>query len=113
MNTKQLAEEVTVVTGESEGIGAAIAKLMKRRNVINIIERFQTQHARLEEMKNFHASTNGAVAVDAPDKNGMPKKSIFETEEVQVLAVAVPDSTQWSPPHDVLIGQPSLIPLTE
>jgi hypothetical protein len=69
---------------------------MKGRNVIDIIERFQTHHALLEEreMKNFHASTSGAVAPGVPDKNGMPKKSIPETEEV------------------VIAEQPSLIRLT-
>ena len=56
---------------------------MKGRNVIDIIERFQTHHALREEreMKNFHASTNGAVV---PDKNGMPEQSISETEEVVI-----------------------------
>jgi short-subunit dehydrogenase len=45
MNTKKLA----VVTSASTGIGAAIAQLMKRRNVIGVIERFQMQHALQEE----------------------------------------------------------------
>jgi short-subunit dehydrogenase len=45
MNTQKLA----VVTGASTGIGAAIARLMKRRNVIDLIERFQMQHALQEE----------------------------------------------------------------
>jgi hypothetical protein len=57
---------------------------MNGRNIIDIIERFQTHHALREEreMKNFHASTNGALAPEVPDKNGMPEKSIPETEEV-------------------------------
>ncbi len=60
MKTKKLA----VVPGESKGIGAAIAKLMRRRSVIDIVERFQTKHALQEERetKNFHPSTNSAVA---------------------------------------------------
>ncbi len=64
MKTKKLAKEVAVVSGESKGIGAAIAKLMRRRSVIDIVERFQTQHALQEERetKNFHPSTTGAVA---------------------------------------------------
>jgi short-subunit dehydrogenase len=37
------------MTGASTGIGAAIAQLMKRRNVIDLIERFQMQHALQEE----------------------------------------------------------------
>jgi NAD(P)-dependent dehydrogenase (short-subunit alcohol dehydrogenase family) len=45
MKTQDLAEKVAVVPSASEGIGAAIAKLMRRRSVIDIVERFQTQHA--------------------------------------------------------------------
>ncbi len=57
-------EKLAVMPGESKGIGAAIAKLMRRRSVIDIVERFQTKHALQEERetKNFHPSTNGAVA---------------------------------------------------
>jgi hypothetical protein len=64
MKTKNLAEKVPVVPGESRGICAAIAKLMRRRSVIDIVERFQTKHALQEERetKNFHPSTNGEVA---------------------------------------------------
>jgi hypothetical protein len=52
------------VPAESRGIWATIAKLMRRRSVIDIVERFQTKHALQEERetKNFHPSTNGAVA---------------------------------------------------
>ncbi len=59
---------------------------MKGSNVIDIIERFQTHHALQEEreMKNFHASTNAAVAPAVPDKNGLPRKSIPETKEVVI-----------------------------
>ena len=59
---------------------------MKGRNIIDIIERFQTHHALQEErkMKNFHAPTNGALAPDVPDENGMPSNGIAETEEVVI-----------------------------
>jgi len=59
---------------------------MKARNIIDIIERFQTHHALQEEreMKNFHASTNGALVPDVSNKNGMPETSIAETEEVVI-----------------------------
>jgi len=59
---------------------------MKGSNVIDIIERFQTHHALQEEreMKNSHASRNGAVAPGVPDKNGLPRKSLAETEEVVI-----------------------------
>ena len=52
-------------------------------NIIDIIERFQTRHALQEEqeMKNFNASRNGAPAQGVPDKNAMPRNSIFETQK--------------------------------
>jgi hypothetical protein len=64
MKTKKLAKKVAVVPSESKGIVAAIARLMRRRSVIDIVERFQTKHALQEERetKNFHPSMNGAVA---------------------------------------------------
>ena len=34
---------LSVVPGESRGIWAAIAKLMRRRSVIDIVERFRTK----------------------------------------------------------------------
>ena len=36
-------KNLSVVPGESRGIWAAIAKLMRRRSVIDIVERFQTK----------------------------------------------------------------------
>jgi len=57
-------KDLSVVPGESTGISAAIAKLIRWRSVINIVERFQTKHALQEERetKNLHPLTNGAVA---------------------------------------------------
>ena len=49
MKPKKTAEKVVVVPSESKGIGAAIAKLMRRRSVIDIVERFQKRHALQEE----------------------------------------------------------------
>ena len=62
--TMKPEKNLSVVPGESRGIWAAIAKLMRRRTVINIVERFQTKHALQEkrETKNLNPSTNGAVA---------------------------------------------------
>jgi len=64
MKTKNLAGKVAVVPSESKGIVAAIGKLMKRRSVIDIVERFQTKRALQEEWetKNLPTSRNGAVA---------------------------------------------------
>jgi hypothetical protein len=69
------------------------------KNIMDIIERFQTHHALREEreMEKPHPSGNGATAPRVPDKH---KKSIFETEEVRVGTVAVSGQTAWSPPHD-------------
>ena len=62
--TMKPEKNLSVVPGESRGIWAAIAKLMRRRGVIDIVERFQTKHALHEERetKNFHPSTDGTVA---------------------------------------------------
>ena len=48
-----------------------------KSNVIDIIQRFQTRHALEEEreLKDFHASGNGAVAPSIPDKNSTPENS--------------------------------------
>ena len=56
-------ENLSVVPGESRGIWAAIAKIMRRRSVIDIVERFQTKHALQEERetKNFHPSMNSTI----------------------------------------------------
>ncbi len=64
MKTKKLVEKVAVVPSESKGIGAAMARLMRRRSVIDIVERFQTKHALQEERetKNYHPSMNGVIA---------------------------------------------------
>lgn len=72
MSTKKIAGEVT---GGPKGICAAITRLIRRRSVVDIVERFQTQHALQEEreMKNFHPSDNGATAPGVPDTDGMAK----------------------------------------
>jgi hypothetical protein len=64
MTTKNLVEKLAVVPSESKGICAAIGKLMRRRSVIDIVERFQTKRALQEEWetKNLPTSRNGAVA---------------------------------------------------
>jgi hypothetical protein len=63
MKTKNLVEKVAVPS-ESKGICAAIVRLMRRRSVIDIVERFQTKHALQEERetKNSHPSMNGVIA---------------------------------------------------
>jgi hypothetical protein len=62
--TMKTEKNLAVVPRESRGIWAGIAKLIRRRSVIDIVERFQTKHALQEERetKNLHASTNGAFA---------------------------------------------------
>ena len=86
---------------------------MRRRNVSNIIERFQTKHALQEERerKNLVASPNGEFSSGVPDKDGTRPKGIFENEQVRVSTTSVPKGTDWSAPHDgrdrvvVLLGQ--------
>jgi hypothetical protein len=75
---------------------------MKRHSLISIIERLGTEHALKaeRERKDFHASLNRAVISDAPDKNGIPQKSIFENEQVRVSITSIPKGTEWSAPHD-------------
>lgn len=70
MNTENLAGKDA---GGPKGIRAAIARLIRRRSVVDIVERFQTKHALQEEgeMMNFHPSTNGANASRASYTNGM------------------------------------------
>src|SRR5439155_4290144 len=63
MKTKNLVEKVAVVPSEPKGICAAIARLMKRRSVIDIVERFQTNHALQEERE-----MGSAVAVPGGTK---------------------------------------------
>jgi hypothetical protein len=62
--TMKTEKNLAMVPRESRGIGAVIAKLMRRRSVIDIIERFQRKHALQEERetKNLYPSTNGVVA---------------------------------------------------
>jgi hypothetical protein len=75
---------------------------MKQHNIIDIITRFQTEHALQEEreMKNSHAPPNGALISDVPNKNGIPPKGFFENEQVRVSTTSVPKGTDWSTPHD-------------
>jgi hypothetical protein len=75
---------------------------MKRHSLISIIERLETEHALKaeRERKDFHASLNGAVISGAPDKNGIPQKSIFENEQLRVSTTSIPKGTDWSTPHD-------------
>lgn len=73
-----------------------------KKNVIDIIQSFQTHHALQEErqLKNSHAHGNGAAAPGALDKNGIPENTIFENEEMRISTVTLPGGTEWSPPND-------------
>ena len=75
---------------------------MRRRNVSNIIERFQTKHALQEERQrtNLPASPNGEFISSVPDKNGTRQKRIFENEQVRVSTTSVSKGADWSAPHD-------------
>ena len=73
-----------------------------KKSVIDIVESFQTHHALQEEreLKNSHASRNGAVPPSAPNKNGIPENTIFESEEMRISTVTLPRGTEWPAPRD-------------
>jgi hypothetical protein len=60
------------------------------------VELLQTQG----QVKNFSSSINDALGTTPPDGSGIREARVLETDEVQVVAVAIPSSTAWSPPHD-------------
>jgi hypothetical protein len=60
------------------------------------VELLQTQG----QVKNFYSSINDALDAALPDGGGIRQGHVLETDEVQVMAVAVPSSTAWSPPRD-------------
>jgi hypothetical protein len=75
---------------------------MLRHSLISIIEHLEAKRALEAErkMKNSHAPSNGVIISDAPNKNGIPQKGIFENEQIRVSATSVPKGTGWSAPHD-------------
>ena len=64
------------------------------RNVT--VELLQTQGS----VKNFYSSVNDALAAAPPDGSGIRQARVLETDEVRVVAAALPSSTAWSPPQD-------------
>jgi hypothetical protein len=56
------------------------------KNIMDIVERFQTRHALQEEreMKDFHAWTNGAPTEGVPDKNATLGNGVFETQKASI-----------------------------
>jgi hypothetical protein len=75
---------------------------MKRRNVIDIIERFQLEHALKEEreMKSVPVPPKRAIISGATHENGGAQKVIFENEHVRVSVMSIPKGIGWSVPHD-------------
>ena len=75
---------------------------MKRRSLISVFERLQTEHAlKVErERKTLHGSPSGAVISGTPDKSVISQKAIFENEQVRVSTTSVPKGSDWSAPHD-------------
>jgi hypothetical protein len=60
------------------------------------VELLQTQG----QVKNFSSSITDALGTAPPDGSGIREARVLETDEVRVVAVAVPSSTAWSPSHD-------------
>ena len=75
---------------------------MKRRSLISVFERLQTEHAlKVErERKTLHGPPSGAVISGTPDKSVISRKAIFENEQVRVSTTSVPKGSDWSAPHD-------------
>jgi hypothetical protein len=71
--TMKREKNLAVVPSESKGIGAVIAKLMRRRSVIDIVERFQKRHALQEERK-----MGSAVAVPVSTWPGYARASLIQ-----------------------------------
>jgi hypothetical protein len=51
-------------------------------------------------VRTFHSSINDALDTAPLDGGGIRQARVLETNEIRVVAVAVPSSTAWSPPHD-------------
>src|SRR5260370_22114821 len=60
------------------------------------VELLQTQG----QVKNFASSINDALDTAPHDGSGIREARVLETDEVRVVAVTVPSSIAWSPPHD-------------
>ena len=60
------------------------------------VELLQTQG----QFKSFHSSINAALNAAPSDDDGIRQAFVLGTDEVQVIAVAVPSSKAWAPPHD-------------
>jgi hypothetical protein len=75
---------------------------VKRRTVIDIIERFQRAHALQEEreVQKLPPSAKASSISCAPDKKGIPQQDIFENEQVRVSTMSVPKGIHWSVPQD-------------
>jgi hypothetical protein len=52
------------------------------------------------EIRNFYSSINDALDTASPDGGGIRQTRVLETDEMRVIAIGVPSSTAWSPPHD-------------
>jgi hypothetical protein len=60
------------------------------------VELLQTQG----DVTNVYSSINDALIATPPDDSGIRQTLVLGTDEVQVIAVAVPSSKAWAPPQD-------------
>ena len=60
------------------------------------VELLQTQG----QVTNFYSSINDALSAAPPDGGGIRQALVLGTDEVRVIAVAVPSSKAWAPPQD-------------
>src|SRR5437870_5086240 len=96
MKTKNLVEKVAVVPGQSNGVGAAIRKLMRRRSVIDIVERFQTKHAQQEGER----TTSLSVMMQIGTATGTGGMHISST--IGSLFLTTASGSDWIP--DSILG---------
>jgi hypothetical protein len=52
------------------------------------------------QVTNVYSSINDALMAAPPDDGGIRQAFVLGTDEVQVIAVAVPSDKTWAPPHD-------------
>jgi hypothetical protein len=52
------------------------------------------------QVTNVHSSIKDALSAAPPDHSGIRQTLVLGTDEVQVIAVAVPSSKAWAPPQD-------------
>ncbi len=89
-NTKQLKDQIAIVTGASKGIGKAIAKELSNQGA-KIVINYNSDHKAAEQISNEINKTGGEsikIQTDVSDENAvseMIKKTISEFQKIDIL----------------------------